>query len=502
MISANTIRDKELWFVTGSQHLYGPEVIDEVKKHVSEVTTALNHSEAMPVSLVAKGVLTTTDAIDRVVADANSDPNCIGIVAWMHTFSPSQMWIQGLQNLTKPFAHLHTQFNKEIPWDSIDMDFMNLNQSAHGGREFGFVTSLLNTPRKVIVGHWKDAGVQEKLGDWARVALAHADAQTGRIARFGDNMRRVAVTEGNKVTAARVFGYRVEGFGVGDLVEYLNAVDDKSIDQLVGEYEESYNVARELRKGGERNESLRYAARQEIGVRAFLEEGGFIGFTDTFEDLHGIDQLPGLAAQRLMAEGYGFGAEGDWKTAAFLRAAKVMSIGKSAGTSFMEDYTYDFNGAESRVLGAHMLEVCPTIADSKPSVEIHPLGIGGKNDPVRAVFDGAPGPARNATIVEVGGRFRMIINEVTAETPDKPMPNLPVARVLWKPLPDLETAAAGWILAGGAHHTVYTQAVSQEQLLDYGKTIDIETITIDNDTTIREVEERLRWNDLYYRLKS
>lgn len=492
----------ELWFLTGSQHLYGPEVLKQVEVHSREIVNGLNADGRLPVSLVAKPVLTTSDSIARALADATASDTCVGVVTWMHTFSPSQMWLRGLQVLSKPLAHLHTQFNREIPWDTIDMDFMNLNQSAHGGREFGFAAARLGVPRKVIVGHWKDDSIRRELAEWAAVALAVFDARHGRIARFGDNMRRVAVTEGNKVDARSTFGYSVEGFGVGDLVEYVNAVSEGEVDRTIQEYESRYAVTPEIARGGDRHHALRYAARQELGIRTFLEEGGFTGFTTTFEDLHGLDQLPGLAPQRLMAQGYGFGAEGDWKTAALLRAAKIMSTGREGGTSFMEDYTYNFDQSGGAVLGAHMLEVCPSIAATKPSIEIHPLSIGGKSDPVRAVFEAGSGPARNATIIEVGGRFRMLINEVEAIDPPQPMPNLPVARVLWRPKPDLKIAAAAWILAGGTHHTVYTQAVTQEQLLDFARIHGIEAIVIDNETKLRDVENELRWNELSYRLNS
>ncbi len=493
------LANKELWFVTGSQHLYGPEVIEQVERDARSIVDGLNGDKRIPIKIVPKAVLTSSDAIARMLADAGSSPECIGVIAWMHTFSPAQMWMPGLKTLAKPLLHLHTQHNAEIPWDSIDMDFMNLNQSAHGGREFGFAVTRLGVPRKVVVGHWKEQRVQEQIGAWSTVALAHHDATVGRIARFGDNMRRVAVTEGNKVSARAQFGYSVEGFGVGDLVEYVDAVSDADIDRTVEEYRSEYEIAKGLDKGGERHEALRYAARQEIGIRRFLDEGGFTGFTTSFEVLHGLDQLPGLAPQRLMAQGYGFGAEGDWKTAAFLRTAKVMAIGRSGGTSFMEDYTYHFTGENSSVLGAHMLEICPSIAKGKPRIEIHPLGIGGKSDPVRAVFDGQGGAAVNATMVDLGDRYRMIVNEVDAVAPEKPMPNLPVARVLWKPKPNLEVGAATWILAGGAHHTVYSQAVTREQLIDYARITGVEAVVIDENTTVERFEQELRWNELYYR---
>lgn len=499
MITEDRLNEYELWFLTGSQHLYGQEVLREVEEHSRQIVEGLNGTRAIPVKLIAKPVLTTSQAISRALAEATASDRCVGVVTWMHTFSPSQMWLPGLQMLGKPMVHLHTQFNKEIPWDSIDMDFMNLNQSAHGGREFGFAATRLGVPRKVIVGHWQEESVQTELGQWAAVALAVIDAAQGRIARFGDNMRRVAVTEGNKVDARVVFGYSVEGFGIGDLVEYLHNVPDADIDRTVTEYEEQYTVDKTLRRGGDRHEPLRYAARQELGMRSFLEEGGFIGFTTTFENLYGMDQLPGLAVQRLMADGYGFGAEGDWKTAAFVRAAKIMSLRREGGTSFMEDYTYHFDDRGGAVLGAHMLEVCPSIAGSKPSVEIHSLSIGGKGDPVRAVFDGKPGSGRNATIIDLGGRFRMLVNEVETIEPSAPTPNLPVARLLWRPKPDLRTSAAAWILAGGAHHTVYTQGATQQQLLDFARIHGIETLVIDERTSLRDVENELRWNEAYYR---
>ncbi len=499
MIAGSKTGELELWFVTGSQHLYGPEVIKEVKQHAETIVRGLNESKRIPVSVVHKAVLTTSDAVSRALGEASATDRCIGVIAWMHTFSPAQMWIPGLQELTKPLCHLHTQYNREIPWSTIDMDFMNLNQSAHGGREFEFSATQLGKHRKIIVGHWEEPGVQSDLGAWASVALAHYDAHHGRIARFGDNMRRVAVTEGNKVSARTTFGYAVEGFGVGDLVEYLNAVPDSDIDNTVEEYRNEFSVTPELLPGGERHEALRYAARQELGIRSFLEEGGFTGFTTTFEDLHGLDQLPGLAPQRLMQRGYGFAAEGDWKTAALLRAAKVMEAGRAAGTSFMEDYTYHYQGEESLVLGAHMLEICPSIAGETPRVEIHPLGIGGKSDPVRAVFDGRTGRGRNATLVDLGRRFRMVLNEVDAVPSSEPMPNLPVARILWKPLPSLKTSATAWMLAGGAHHTVYTDTVSREQLLDYARMTGIEAVVIDEQSSVETIEEKLRWNEAYYR---
>jgi L-arabinose isomerase len=410
------------------------------------------------------------------------------------------MWIAGLASLRKPFVHLHTQYNKELPWSEIDMDFMNLNQAAHGDREFGFMCSRMRLNRKIVVGFWRDGEVVDQLGAWTRAACAWHDAQGGKIARFGDNMREVAVTEGDKVEAQLRLGYSVNGYGMGDLVKYVGAVTDAQVDKLVAEYDESYAVAEPLRKGGAQRQSLREAARIELGMRAFLQEGGFKAFTTTFEDLHGLVQLPGLAVQRLMAEGYGFGAEGDWKTAALVRAMKVMGAGLDGGTTFMEDYTYHFGDDGMKVLGAHMLEVCETIAEQKPSLEIHPLGIGGKADPVRLVFNVQSGPAINASILDMGSRFRMLVNEVDAVQPDKPMSKLPVARVVWIPRPNLKIAAAAWIMAGGAHHTGFSQSVTGEHLEDFASMAGMEFLVIGKETKLPEFKKELRWNDLYYHL--
>ena len=450
--------------------------------------------------MVFKPVLTTPEDIRALCLEANAAPNCIGLVAWMHTFSPAKMWIGGLTALNKPLAHLHTQYNRDIPWAEIDMDFMNLNQSAHGDREFGYIGAHLRLARKVIVGHWADGRVQGQLGAWARAAAAWSDAQGARLARFGDNMRYVAVTEGDKVEAERRFGYSVNGYGVGDLVQHVNAVSDAAIDQLVTEYLDLYDVAAPLRPGGERNDSLRDGARQELGMRSFLEAGGFKAFTTTFEDLHGLNQLPGLACQRLMADGYGFGGEGDWKTSALVRAMKVMAAGLPDGTSFMEDYTYHLDPSGMKVLGAHMLEICPSIAAGRPTLEIHPLGIGGKADPVRLVFDSTTGPALNASVVDLHNRFRMIVNTVEVVLPVQPLPKLPVARALWEARPDLPTAAGAWIHAGGAHHTGFSLSLTVEHLEDFAEMAGIEFLVIDEATTIREFKKELRWNDLYYHL--
>jgi len=491
----------EIWFVTGSQHLYGPGPLKQVADNSAKIAEALSTSKRIPYKIVFKTLATTPDEILKVCEEANSSATCAGLVLWMHTFSPSKMWIRGLSILKKPFLHLHTQFNRDLPWGEIDMDFMNLNQAAHGDREAGFIHTRMRLGRKVVVGHWSDPEVQDRIGAWMRAARAWQDWQGAKFARFGDNMRQVAVTEGDKVAAEMRFGFATNGYGVGDLVAKISdaAIDEKSIDALCAEYEKRYAVAKALRKGGARHDSLRYSARIELGLRAFLEEGEFKGFTTTFEDLHGLRQLPGLAVQRLMADGYGFGAEGDWKTAALLRAMKVMGEGLKGGTSFMEDYTYHLSPKGHQVLGSHMLEVCPTIAATKPTVEIHPLGIGGKEDPVRMVFDAPAGPALNASLIDLGNRFRLIVNEVTAVKTPK-LPKLPVARAVWECQPDFKTACGCWILAGGAHHTGYSYSVTTEMLEDFATIAGIELVTINADTRLSEFKQTLRNNEVYYHL--
>src|SRR5208337_3367634 len=496
------LKQFEVWFVTGSQHLYGPETLKAVAEHSQEIAKALNVAPAIPVKVVFKPVMTTPDDITALCKEANNADKCIGLVTWCHTFSPSKMWINGLKQLRKPVCHLHTQYNRDIPWATIDMDFMNMNQAAHGDREHGFIWSRLRLARKVVVGFWQEKATQEKLGAWARAAAAWADWQTAKFCRFGDNMREVAVTEGDKVSAQMRFGFAVNGYGVGDLVKFVNEVSTRKIDNLVEQYEATYAVAADLRKGGARHDSVREAARIEIGLRAFLTAGGFKGFTTTFEDLHGLVQLPGLAPQRLMADGYGFAAEGDWKTAALVRAMKVMASGLSGGTSFMEDYTYHFNSGRNLVLGAHMLEICPSIAQGKPSLEVHPLGIGGKADPVRLVFNAPAGPGLNASLIDMGNRFRLLVNEVEVVPPEKPLPKLPVARAVWVPQPNLETGAAAWIYAGGAHHTGFSQAVTMEMLEDFAEIAGIELAVIDAQTTLRRFKQELRWNEVYYGLRN
>lgn len=492
------LKNYQVWFLTGSQHLYGPETLDQVASHSKEIVATLN--EVLPSQVVFKPVLTTPEEIFRICQEANATPECVGVITWMHTFSPAKNWISGLKALNKPFAHLHTQYNQDIPWDAIDMDFMNLNQAAHGDREFGFMASRLRLNRKVVVGHWRDPEVQERLSVWVRVCCAWADAQDMRIARFGDNMRSVSVTEGDKVEAQMRLGYQVSGYGVGDLVEFVNAVTDGQIGETLDEYDAQYSLADDLRRGGARHQSVVEAARIEIAIRRFLQEGNFKAFTTTFEDLHGLAQLPGLSVQRLMAEGYGFGGEGDWKTSALLRTMKVMATGlEGGGTSFMEDYTYHLDPSGQKVLGAHMLEICPSIADGKPKLEVHPLGIGGKADPARLVFDVPTGSAINASLVDMGNRFRLIVNDVDV-VESQPMPKLPVARALWIPQPNLKLGAAAWIYAGGAHHTGFSQVLTAEYMEDYAEIAGIEYLRIDNSTTLADFKNTLRWNEVYYML--
>jgi L-arabinose isomerase len=493
------LKKYEVWFVTGSQDLYGEDTLRQVAEHSQQIARSFNEASQIPVQVVFKPTVKSTEEIRNVMQDANSSKNCIGIIAWMHTFSPAKMWIGGLSIMQKPLLQLHTQFNRDIPWETIDMDFMNLNQSAHGDREFGFILSRMRKNRKVVVGHWQDTEVLSQIGGWTRVAAGWADWQGARFVRFGDNMRFVAVTDGDKVEAEKQFGFSVNTYGIGDLVKVINAISDAEIDTLTAEYEAKYAVVDALRKGGVQYNSLREAAKIELGLEAFLKDGNFKGFSDTFEDLHGMAQLPGIAAQRMMGKGYGFAGEGDWKTAALVRAMKVMGTGLKGGNAFMEDYTYHFDPSNPLVLGSHMLEVDESLADGKAKCEIHPLGIGGKADPVRLVFNVAGGPALNASIVDMGNRFRLIVNTVEAVAPQHDLPKLPVARVLWKPYPDMKTGCAAWILAGGAHHTCYSQNLFAENMEDFADIAGIEYILIDQDTRLRELKNELRWNDAAYR---
>ncbi len=489
---------REIWFLTGSQHLYGPKTLEQVAANARSIAASLDGETSIPARVVPRPVLTTPEAISALCREANNAENCVGLVLWMHTFSPAKMWIAGLTALRKPFLHLHTQFNRELPYRSIDMDFMNLNQAAHGDREFGFITARLRLARKVVVGYWKDPETVAEIGTWVRAASGWNESQHLKVARFGDNMRDVAVTEGDKVEAQKVFGYTVSGFGIGDLTDRMAQVSDAEVSALVAEYREQYTIG----KVHDRADSLAVAARIELGLRAFLTEGGFGAFTDTFEDLHGMGQLPGIATQRLMASGFGFGGEGDWKTAALVRIMKVMAEGLPGGTSFMEDYTYDLaeSGGESLVLGSHMLEICPSIAAGKPSLEVHPLGIGGKADPVRLVFTSPAGPAVVASVVDMGSRFRMIVNQVDAVVPKQEFPKLPVARTLWLPKPNLKVAAAAWIYAGGAHHTGFSQALTIEHMADFAEMAGIELVRIDAETRIPQLRRELFWSDAAYKV--
>lgn len=494
------LKSLQVWFVTGSQHLYGTETLEQVAEHSKEIALSINAEYQIPVTVVFKDVLKTPEEIYNMLAEANHTKECIGVMAWMHTFSPAKMWINGLKILHKPMLHLHTQYNRDIPWGDIDMDFMNTNQSAHGDREFGFIMSRMKLRRKVVVGHWQDNKVLDRIAVWTRAAAGWADWQGARFVRFGDNMRFVAVTDGDKVEAEMKFGYSVNTHSIGDLVKVINAVSDADVDTLIAEYNDLYNVAPALQKGGGKHQSLMDAARIELGLKYFLTDGNYKGFTNTFENLHGMKQLPGIGAQRMMAAGYGFAGEGDWKTVALVRAMKVMGAGLPGGNSFMEDYTYHFEPGNAMVLGAHMLEICPTIAKGKINCEIHPLGIGGKEDPVRLVFNAASGPAVNASVIDMGNRFRLLVNEVEAEAPLHALPNLPVARVLWKPLPDINTACAAWILAGGAHHTGYSQNLTAEHLEDFANIAGVEFTLIGKNTSLYDFKNELRWNDVYYQL--
>ncbi|HXC36969.1 MAG TPA: L-arabinose isomerase [Candidatus Acidoferrales bacterium] len=494
------LQQLEVWFITGSQHLYGNEALKQVEAHSKEITSALQAAKSIPVKLVFKAVVKSGDEAYQICMEANGAPSCIGLITWCHTFSPSKMWINGLKILQKPILHLHTQYNRDIPWSSIDMDFMNLNQAAHGDREHGFIMSRMRLNRKVVAGFWREEAVQNQIGAWSRAAAAWSDWQGARFCRFGDNMREVAVTDGNKVAAQMRFGFSVNGFGIGDLVQVIDQVEESQIERLIKSYKSSYSLGTPEKSSF--TKSVRDAARIELGLRSFLARGGFKGFTTTFEDLHGLAQLPGLPAQRLMSEGYGFGAEGDWKTCALLRAFKVMAKGLKGGTSFMEDYTYHLDPKDPKVLGAHMLEICPSIARNKPSLEVHPLGIGGKEDPARLVFDTAPGEAVNVSLVDMGNRFRMILNEVSVVAPDKPLKKLPVARAIWKCKPDFKTAVSAWIYGGGAHHTVFSQAVSTEMVEDFARMADVELLIIDEGTTLRKFQSELRNNEVYYGLKN
>ncbi|WP_244930980.1 L-arabinose isomerase [Nocardioides sp. W7] len=498
--SSTSAPTPEVWFLTGSQSLYGPETLDQVAAQSQGIVERLQVTAGLPVTVVWKPVLLDAASIHRQMLEVNSAPHCVGVVAWMHTFSPAKMWIAGLDALQKPLLHLHTQAGMELPWSTIDMDFMNLNQAAHGDREFGYIQSRLGVPRKTVAGHVDSPVVAARIGQWARAAVGRRELRQLRLARFGDNMRDVAVTEGDKVEAQLRFGVSVNTYGVNDLVAVVDQVADNDVDKLVTEYADTYAVAPELLPGAERHDSLRYGARLELGLRAFLAEGEFGAFTTNFEDLGGLRQLPGLAVQRLMADGFGFGGEGDWKTSVLLRGMKVMAAGLPGGTSFMEDYTYHLVPGEEKILGAHMLEVCPTISTARPSLEVHPLAIGGREDPVRLRFTADPGPAVVAGLCDLGDRFRLTVNEIDVVEPDEALPHLPVACAVWKPRPSLSTSAESWLMAGAPHHTVLSKAVGVEVLEDFAEMTGTELLVIDADTTTRSFQRELRWNAAYHRL--
>ena len=493
------LKNYEVWFVTGSQHLYGEETLHKVAEHSKIIAESFDKNTKIPVSVIFKPTVTTPDEITNICKAANASPKCIGIIAWMHTFSPAKMWISGLNLLQKPLMHLHTQYNRDIPYNAIDMDFMNLNQSAHGDREFGFIMSRMRINRKVVVGHWEQESVITKINIWCRVAVGKHEINHLKVVRFGDNMRQVAVTEGDKVAAEMKFGMAINTHGVGDLVKVINQISDAEIANLIQEYEATYQMMDSLKNDSAMRSSLIEAARIELGLKAFLEDGGYGAFTNTFEDLHGMRQLPGIGSQRMMAAGYGYGGEGDWKTSAMVRVMKTMAIGLEGGNSFMEDYTYHFNPANPMVLGSHMLEVCPSIADGNVKCEVHPLGIGSKEDPVRLVFNGAAGSALNVSLVDMGNRFRLIVNEVEAVEVKEEFQKLPTARVLWKPKPSMEIGLQAWILAGGAHHTVYSQNLITEHIEDFAEMMNIELIVIDKDTTIRGLKNDLKLNEIFYK---
>lgn len=489
----------DLWFVVGSQHLYGPKTLQQVAAHAEQIVAGLNDSGSLPARLVLKPTVTDADGILALCREANNDACCAGLVTWMHTFSPARMWIAGLSALQKPFMQLHTQFNVEVPWATMDMNFMNLHQTAHGGREYGHISARLRKPHRVVVGHWQSGEVQRELGDWMRVAAAVQDSRQLKVARFGDNMRDVAVTEGDKVEAQIRFGYTVNGHALGDLAAVVDAVSPQQVEALVQRYESQYELSAAVTAGGDRRDHLLDAARIELGLETFLVQGGFGAFTTTFENLHGLKQLPGLAVQRLMQKGYGFGAEGDWKTAALLRAIKVMGAGLGGGASFMEDYTYDLTPGQELVIGAHMLEVCPSIAaEPRPLLDVQPLSIGKKADPARLIFSARPGPAVHSTLIDLGHRFRLISHELEVVTPPHPLPRLPVARAVYRPLPDLFRGTEAWIHAGGAHHTVFSQNVSVAQLRGFAEMFDIEFVHIGADTDIARLKQELRWNASAY----
>ncbi len=490
----------ECWFLTGSQHLYGEETLAQVAAQSAELVRELDGASEIPIRIVPKPVLTASDEIRDVCLAANAAPGCIGVIAWMHTFSPAKAWIAGLEALQRPLLHLHTQTNRSLPWSTLDMDFMNLNQSAHGDREFGYICTRLGIRRKVVAGHVSDPATRARIANWLCAAAGWHSSRGLRLARFGDNMRDVAVTDGDRVEAQRTFGWSIQAHSINDLVDAVQHAPAAEVDAILAAYQQDYDVATALRSGGERRDSLRVAAAIEVGLRSFLRAGDFSAFTTNFQDLGGLRQLPGIAPQRLMADGYGFGAEGDWKTAALLRVLKVMAAGRPGGTSFMEDYTYHFGPGDPLILGAHMLEVCPTISSQRPRCEIHPLGIGDREDPVRLVFDADPGPAFVVGILDLGDRFRLVANTIEVVPPVEPLPRLPVARAAWKPEPSLSTSAECWITAGGPHHTVLTTQIEREALEDLATIAGVELAWIDQASTTANFSHELNWNSAYHRL--
>lgn len=491
-------KEYEFWFVTGSQHLYGEETLQIVDEHAKAICEGLSALSSR-YTIKHKPVVTSSQTVRQLLREAEFNENCAGIITWMHTFSPAKMWIEGLTSYRKPLMHLHTQYHRDIPWESIDMDFMNINQSAHGDREYGYMNSRMGQIRKVVVGYWDDEEVKHDMSQWMNTAAALNESRNIKVARFGDNMRHVAVTDGDKVGAHIQFGWQVDGYGIGDLVDVMNGITEDEIEALFNEYDRLYDISEETKQDESKIASIKEQAKIELGLSSFLEKGGYTAFTTSFEVLHGMKQLPGLAVQRLMGKGYGFAGEGDWKTAALVRMMKIMADGKK--TSFMEDYTYHFEPGKEMILGSHMLEVCPTVALDKPKIEVHPLSIGDKEDPARMVFNGIGGTAIQASLIDIGGRFRLVLNEVNGQEVEKEMPHLPVARVLWKPEPSLKTAAEAWILAGGAHHTCLSYQLTADQMMDWAEMAGIESILISHDTSIHQLKNELKWNEALYRLQ-
>ena len=489
------LKNYEFWFVVGSQFLYGPEVLQTVAARAEEMVEKMNASGNLPCKLVYKVTAKTNKEITDVVREANYAENCAGIITWCHTFSPSKMWINGFANLQKPYLHFATQYNREIPNDEIDMDFMNLNQAAHGDREHGFIAARLRMPRKVIAGYWQDEDVQARIGSWMRAAVGVAVSKGMKVMRFGDNMREVAVTEGDKVEVQAKLGWQVNTWPVGKLVDTMNEVTEAEVDAKMAEYEALYTFATDD------IETVRYQAREEIAMKKMLDAEGCLAFTNTFQDLYGMKQLPGLASQHLMAQGYGYGGEGDWKVSAMTAIMKAMAEGQTGGTAFMEDYTYHLVKGQEYSLGAHMLEVCPSVAADKARIEVHPLGIGDREPPARLVFEGKAGSAIVVSLVDMGGRLRLICQDIECVKPIMDMPNLPVARVMWRAMPDLTTGVECWITAGGAHHTVLSYDVTAEQMKDWATMMDIEFVHITRDTTVESLEQQLFLNDLAWKLK-